>query len=204
MQKFSIKRIGALWAIPAMFSLSLQAQTDLSAEGLSMELSPETVDLPTLIRRGLDQNFQLRIVRNQERIANQNATRANAGYLPKVNLNAGYSGSLQSSKSTPRQTGQSQKDANSLNHNVNAGVFAEWTIFDGLKIQTNYKRLQELRRMSATQTRLTLENYVADLSTAYYNLIQQHIRLANLEQAMNLSKERLHIVEFTCPHSLTF
>ena len=36
------------------------------------------------IRDGLQQNYSLRIVRGQEQTAANNATRANAGYLPTV------------------------------------------------------------------------------------------------------------------------
>ena len=194
MHKISFHLLAVLLLLTAD-CLKVQAQTDMPADDWSANPPAAHVDLPTLIEEGLRNNFQLRIVRNQERIAENNATRANAGYLPKVNLNAGYNGSLQSSKSTSRQEGIVQKEHNSLDHNVNAGVFAEWTVFDGFKIQTNYKRLQELRRLSATQTRLALEDYVADVTAGYYDLIQQNIRLTNLQHAMGLSKERLRIVE---------
>ena len=60
--------------------------------------------------------------------------------------------------------------------------------------KTHYQRLQELRRQSATQTRMALEDYVADLTAEYYNFVQQRLRLRNLRNAVALSKERLRIV----------
>ncbi len=154
----------------------------------------QPVTLPQLIAKGLKNNYDLRIVRNEERIAEANATRANAGILPSVNASAGYSGSVYNRNTTLRTSGETSKERGIVDHNFTAGVFAEWTIFDGFKIQTNYKRLQELRRQSATQTRIAIEDYVAEMVAEYYNYVQQRIRIRNLRNAVKLSRERLRIV----------
>ena len=49
--------------------------------------------------------------------------------------------------------------------------------------------------MGELNTRLTIEDFVADLSSEYYNLIRQKIRLRNLRSTLDLSRERLRIVE---------
>ena len=162
----------------------------VSTIGLAQE-----ANLSTFIKQGLQNNYQIRIVSNQEQKAKNNVTLSNAGYAPKINLNAGYTGTLENSNTTPKDTGAVNKQRNNLTHALNAGVFAEWTVFDGFKIQTNYKRLKELRQHSATQTRMAIEDYVADLASEYYNYIQQQIRLRNLMHAVSLSKERLRIVQ---------
>ena len=48
---------------------------------------------------------------------------------------------------------------------------------------------------SQAATRMTIEDFVANLSSEYYNLIRQKIRLRNLRSTLDLSKERLRIVE---------
>ena len=45
--------------------------------------------LDQCIKLGLENNFSLRITRNEEQIAHNNATLANAGYLPELGLSAG-------------------------------------------------------------------------------------------------------------------
>lgn len=150
--------------------------------------------LSQFIEAGLQNNYDLRIVRNEERQADNNATRANAGYLPTISANAGYDGSYYGSNTKARQDGIVTKAGNSLDHGLSAGINAEWTIFDGFKIQTNYRRLQELKRQSRTQTRIAIEDYVANLTAEYYNFVQQRIRMRNLRNAVKLSKERLRIV----------
>ena len=138
--------------------------------------------LAEVIATGLENNYNLKIARNEEAMSANNATAANAGYLPTVNASAGYSGTV--------DTG----NGGQLGHGVQAGVNAEWTLFDGFKIQATYSKLQELKRQGATRTRLAIEDYVATLTAEYYNLIQQKIRMRNLNNAVKLSKERLRIV----------
>jgi outer membrane protein TolC len=152
------------------------------------------ITLPELIATGLENNYQLKIVRNREQKAANDATRANAGQLPTISATAGYNGSLNSSDSKAREGGAVTSSRNTLDHSLTAGINAEWTLFDGFNVQANYRRLQELKRQSATQTRIAIEDYVADLTAEYYNYVQQRIRMRNLNHAVRLSKERLRIV----------
>lgn len=175
-----------LWVI-TLFAAIGPAQAQEEGES-------KTYSLPQFIETGLKNNYGLRIVRNEEQIKANEATRANAGYLPEVNLSAGYDGALNSSNAKSRVNGSTTSDRNVFNQGFSAGINAEWTIFDGFKIQTDYKRLQQLRLQGETQTRIAIEDYVADLTSEYYNFIQQRIRMRNLHNAVALSKERLRIV----------
>ena len=84
---------------------------------------------------------------------------------------------------------------NSVTQTLDAGLNLNWTIFEGFRVQTNYKRLQELKTVGELNTQLDVENFIADISAEYYNYVQQTLRMQNLRQAVNLSRERLRIVE---------
>ena len=155
----------------------------------------QTLTLQKCIETGLENNYSLRISRNEEQIAHNNATRANAGYMPSVDISTGYNASLSSSDGKLRATGENTSTSNALTHNINAGIGVDWTIFDGFKISTTYKQLKELERMGEIDTRLELEDFIAGLAAEYYNFIQQRRRLKNYHYAVQLSKERLRIVE---------
>lgn len=151
--------------------------------------------LQSCLEEGLQNNYSLRIVRNEEQVAHNNATIANAGYLPTLDLSAGYSGSLDDTDTKLRSTGETVSESGAFDQTFNVGLSLNWTIFDGLGIQTNYKKLKELERMGETQTRIVIEDFIAQLSAEYYNFVQQKIRLKNLQYAVSLSRERLRIVE---------
>lgn len=151
--------------------------------------------LKSCLETGLEKNYSIRMVRNEEQISKNNATIANAGYLPTLDLSAGYSGSVDNTETTTRETGDVTKTNGVFDQTLNAGLSLNWTIFDGFKIQANYQILKELERQGETQTRIAIEDFIAELTAEYYNYIQQQIRLKNFRYAMSLSKERLRIVE---------
>lgn len=150
--------------------------------------------LKACIERGLENNYSLRIVRNNEEIAGNNFSWANAGMLPTANISGGYSGTLDNSNTTDRASGTVSKQRNISDHTLRAGVDMQWMIFDGFKMQADYNRLRELKLQSETQTRLAVEDFVAKLTAEYYNFVQQSARLRNLNYAVKLSRERLRIV----------
>ena len=64
---------------------------------LGLGLGAAAQELQTLreyLEAGLERNYDIRIIRNEERISDNNATAANAGKLPTIDLSAGYTGRL--------------------------------------------------------------------------------------------------------------
>ena len=151
--------------------------------------------LKSCLETGLEKTYSIRMVRNEEQVSKNNATIANAGYLPTLDLSAGFNGNINDTETKARATGETTKTTGVFDKTLNAGLNLNWTIFDGFKIQANYERLKELERQGETMTRIAIEDFIADLTAEYYNYIQQQIRLKNFRYAMSLSKERLRIVE---------
>ena len=151
--------------------------------------------LKSCLETGLEKNYSIRMVRNEEQISKNNVTLGNAGYLPTLDLSAGFSGNVNDTETETRSTGETTKTTGVFDKTLNAGLNLNWTIFDGFKIQANYARLKELEQQGETQTRIAIEDFIAELTAEYYNYIQQEIRLKNFRYAMSLSKERLRIVE---------
>lgn len=170
----------------------------LVCTGIRMALLAQpgpTYTLKSCLEQGLLNNYSLNIVRNEEKISQNNATLANAGYLPTVDLSAGYTGNLNNTETKLRATGEKTTENGVFDQTVNAGVSLNWTLFDGFNISTNYQQLKELERLGKTDTRIAIEDLIASITAEYYNLIQQKIRLKNFRYAVSLSKERLRIVE---------
>jgi outer membrane protein TolC len=156
--------------------------------------SQEVFDLKRCLEIGLQKNYDLLIVRNEQQISDNNPTWGNAGFLPTIDLNAGYSGVL--NNTTQDYTdGSTVKNPHALNQGVDVGLNVAWTIFDGLYMQTNYQRLKEFQKMGELNTKLAIENLISNIASEYYNFVYQNLRIANLEYAVSLSKERLRIVE---------
>lgn len=166
---------------------SVAAIANLSAQ-------QKVLSLRECLERGLENNYEILIQRNEERISDNNATRASAGMLPTLDLSAGYTGSADKTISKP-VAGDKITDNAAYDQNADVGVSLNWTIFDGMRLRTNYAKLREMQQKGNLQTRLAIEDLVANLTAEYYNLIQQTIRLKNYRYAVALSRERLRITE---------
>jgi outer membrane protein TolC len=154
----------------------------------------DVYSLRECIETGLERNYSIRIIRNEQQISDNNATPGNAGYLPTVDMSGGFSGSVNNNRNKLMDgTTEKQNGVNSETGNI--GLNVNWTVFDGFGIQAEYSRLKELQRMGELNTRMTIEDFVADLSTEYYNRIRQNIRLRNLRSSLDLSRERVRIAE---------
>lgn len=146
------------------------------------------------INIGLERNFSILVAKNSEAIAKNNYTLGNAGFLPTLDLNSRYSGTL--NDNTQKMTdGTESSSYNVHNTTANAGLSLGFTIFNGFNVQTTYKKLNELRQVGELNTQLAIENLVADIIAGYYNYIEQVQLLGNLRYAVTLSKERLRIDE---------
>lgn len=156
----------------------------------------EVYDLRKCLETGLQYNYDIKIVRNNQQISDNNVTPGNAGYLPVINLSSDYTGALNNIYRQYDANGTPLANANNtLNQSFNAGVYLTWTVFNGFTVHTNYQRLKELQQMGELNTRIEIDNFIASLSAEYYNYIRQSTRLENLRYAVRLSKERLRIAE---------
>lgn len=157
--------------------------------------APAPLTLRKCLEIGLEQNYDVRIVRNEERISDNDATAGNAGMLPEIGLSAGYSGTLDNDRTTTPRDGGAVSESGIYDQTASVGLTVNWTLFDGFRIRTNYKRLKEMQQMGALKTRITIEDFMASLTAEYYNYIQQTLRLQNFRYAVGLSRERLRITE---------
>lgn len=183
------KRTCFLLLFIILFTASAYSQTE------ERRVISNVIDLRECLRIGLENNFDLQIARNQELVSENNVTLGNAGYLPQVNVSSGYNLRSSNTDQIPAEGDAVVENRNSNTQTLDAGINLNWSLFEGFRVQTNYKRLKELQSAGELYTRLEMENLIANLTAEYYNYVQQQIRLGNLQYAVSLSKERLRIVE---------
>lgn len=162
---------------------------------VSAQEEPEVYTLKRCLEIGLENNYSIRLVKIDQQVSDNNATPANAGLLPTLDLTGGYNGDLGTARTEARDTGMRTKEGAAYDQGVNVNLGLNWTLFDGFNLITNYKQLQLLKQQGELNTRIAVEDFIAALASEYYNFIQQKIRLKNFHYAMMLSKERMRIVE---------
>ena len=156
----------------------------------------QNLTLEEAIQIGLQNQFSIKIAKKSEEIAQNNNTLGNAGFLPTITgtatKNYTISGIDQSFFGGLRAPlVQSGVESN----NGNAGAAMVWTLYDGKGMFILRNRLKELQKLGSQQTEGTIENLIAQISTSYYEIIRQNLRLNNFKKGLEISDDRLKLAK---------
>jgi outer membrane protein TolC len=91
--------------------------------------------------------------------------------------------------------GNTLVNPNAGQQSLNANLLLNWTLFDGTAMFTNYKRLNKFEEIGALQARAAIEQVITEVTLAYYETRQNLSQLAAAEKNLELSRERLQLVE---------
>jgi outer membrane protein len=154
----------------------------------------ERFSLEQLIQQALQENYQIRIVKKQQQMAENLNTPGNAGMLPSIGIASENSLDIQTSESK-LYTGITRSGTNA--RSTRGAVMAEldWTIFDGFAMFAERDRLSQLALLGTANTRYYVEQTIADLASSYYLLIKEQQLLETYRQLQEVSAFRLELEE---------
>ncbi|MFN0213501.1 MAG: TolC family protein [Saprospiraceae bacterium] len=146
------------------------------------------------VRIALEVNYDIRISQADADIARLNNTRGNAGMLPTVNLVVNENFTL-SAFQQKLANGTEFKEAGAPFNNANAGVQLSWTLFDGRRMQTTKKRLEELESLGQNNLQQIVQQTAATVLQGYYDIVRGRMQERALAEVIALNEERLRIAE---------
>lgn len=138
------------------------------------------------IEQALEANYSIKMVRNEQLVAENNVTYA--PFLPTVGLDVQQSQKINDTKT--KSNGEIHKLNGSETNSLSAGVGLNWRLFDGMAMFTTYERYQEMQARGELKTQMIVENLIVEVSSAYYNVIVQHSKLEASKHSLELSTER--------------
>ncbi|MCM1031509.1 MAG: TolC family protein [Oscillibacter sp.] len=138
------------------------------------------------IEQALVANYSIKMVRNEQSVAENNVTYA--PFLPMVGLDVQQSQKINDTKT--KSNGEIHKLNGSETNSLSAGVGLNWRLFDGMAMFTTYERYQEMQARGELKTQMIVENLIVEVSSAYYNVIVQHSKLEASKHSLELSTER--------------
>lgn len=154
--------------------------------------SQDTLTLSDAIQIGLENNFTLRIARNDKLIASNNNTIGAAGMLPKVDISSSVGGSVYNIRQELSSGEVTTKD-NYPTTSLYGGVQLSWTIFDGFAMFANKQRLGTLNEINSIAYQIKVEDVVSEIIVNYYTLSVEKQLLEIYREIMHLSADRLNI-----------
>ncbi|MFH6603558.1 TolC family protein [Maribacter algicola] len=155
------------------------------------------------VSMALENNFGIRVAKNQVEIAENNKSVLNTGFLPTLTGNAGAT--YQRDDNTIEFPGQINADGSpradvqiykAEAQRYNSSLNANYVLFDGLGRFYNYKRLKEQYQLSELQARETIENTMLQLFSVYFEIARLTENENVLREALEISTQRIKRAEY--------
>lgn len=154
----------------------------------------EVLTIEEAMKIALENNFEIKIAKNNTKISETNVTIGNAGMLPTATASVVDNNSITNSTQV-RQDGTSTSLDNAKNNNLTYGVSLGWTVFDGMRMFARLDQLKELQKLGDTELKRTILMKIGQVNSAYYDLVQQQQQLAALDTTIVISKQRLDLAK---------
>lgn len=149
----------------------------------------DTLSLSEAMALALENNYGITLAENEVQIAGLNNSPGSAGMLPSLDVSAARSRNVNNTYQRYFD-GRVREGDNAVSNSISTGIQLSWTIFDGFNMFIQKKKLEEMEAVGATRLRSVVENTVAQVILAYYDIAVQG-RLADVyHEAVELSSER--------------
>lgn len=155
------------------------------------------------IQTALENNFGIKIAKNQIEVAENNKSILNSGYLPTLTGNSGANyNMLNSNTEYPGQFGENGEPREDLEINdaesqsFNASISLNYTLFDGLGRYYSYKQLKEQYQLSELQARETIESTIVQMFSVYFQVARLTENKNVLKSALEISNDRIKRAEY--------
>ncbi len=152
------------------------------------------VDLRNAIETALKNSLEISIAKNEVEARTLLNHYGVAGGLPGVA--ATISNTEQVMNIHQRlQNGTNIERAGAAGNNLSAGLAGSMVLYNGHRIVSTKKRLEQLQQQGEELLVANIQNLIADVSTAYYDIVRQQSYVKTIRQSILASEKRLEVLE---------
>jgi outer membrane protein TolC len=152
--------------------------------------SQQLLTVEQAVAAAIENNYDIRLLRNDSTLAALNNSYAYAALLPRLN---GSAAMIFNNNNTRQKLadGTERKQGGIKSNNISSSVNLNWTIFDGFKMFATRDKLAEIVRLGELNIKSQLVITVSDVIKTYYNIVRQKQQLVAIEEQMSLNDERV-------------
>lgn len=154
----------------------------------------EVLLLQDAINTALEKNHNIRIAKNTQEIQENNATKGNAGMLPKLSLNSSYNYSNTDTEleilTSLDDPAQKVTVDGAETESINSAINVDYTIFNGFLNQNTFKKYKLNASLSDVQAKQNIETTIIQVVNAYYDLANKENSYLASKQSHEISEER--------------
>lgn len=160
----------------------------------SIATAQKSLELKEAINIALKNSLDIQLFQNRVAVDSIYNNYGTAGGLPVVtgSLNDNEQiTSVNQKLNTGVEIQRNAAPANSLSANVTAGIL----LYNGGRVVATKKRLAQLQQQSVKLLNSQVQNVIADVSNAYYDVVRQQAYTKTIERSIDAAKQRLDIVK---------
>ena len=150
----------------------------------------ELLPLEEAVKIALENNYDIKLAKNELKIDELNNSIGNAGMLPTINALVTDNNSITNTKQTQADGSERTLDG-ARNMNLTYGVGLDWTVFDGLRMFARKEQLNILQKQGEAELKLAILTKISEVYLNYFDLVQQQQQLAAIDTAIVISQERV-------------
>jgi len=159
-----------------------------------LNANAQLLSVDDAIEIALKSNYDILIAKQNLETVKVNNTVGNAGMLPNINATVGDNFSV-NNLNQKFTNGTEIVRNNVLGNNLNTNIALNWTVFDGFRMFITKNKLNQLEAMERFNLMESVQNKVAEVILAYYDITRQQQQLKTLKEGLNISEERRQIAE---------
>lgn len=144
----------------------------------------QNLTLTEAIEIALENNYNIKIIKQDQRIAEITNNWGTAGRYPYIDLSG-----------TADNSANLNNTENFVTNRFSAGASLSWTLFDGYSVRINKQRFEKLEQLSKQNTAIMVEGTIQSVVLAYYDVLLQKEKLSTYKEVMSLSEDRFKHAE---------
>lgn len=149
------------------------------------------LSLGDALKKGLENNFDIRVAKQNLKIAQNNNSWGAAGRYPTLSLGLNFNNDF---KNEPTQADPDVRQNTVLNI-FTPYVNMRWTLFNGFAIKIGKDKLAHLNSISEGNAAIAVENTIQGIVLAYYKVLLEQEKLKVIKEVQSLSKDRYDYIE---------
>jgi outer membrane protein len=154
----------------------------------------DSLSVEQAVQLALEQNFAIKIAKSDAEIAALNNTRANAGMLPLVTLNAADNGTAINLRQE-LSNGTEIKRPLAFTNNFSTNISATWTLYDGKRVYMEKERLHLLDQTAQLQLRMAMQDVATQTILAWFETARRKAMLDNANDVIKVFNDRLFLAQ---------
>nr|WP_294777988.1 TolC family protein [uncultured Flavobacterium sp.] len=152
--------------------------------------SQTLLKLEDAVKIALENNYDIKLAKNELKIDELNNSIGNAGMLPTVSATVVNNNSILNTTQTQADGSERTLDG-ARNMNLTYGVGLDWTVFDGMRMFARKEQLNILQKQGEAELKLAILTKISEVYLNYFDLVQQQQQLAAIDTAIVISQERV-------------